>query len=144
MGQGNLQKFKQVAKESPGRKRVLVVDDDAILRNSAKPILANAGYDVILMEDGLCDEKFFNKLRFDAAFVDLGLPGASGIDLIQKIRSTEHGRNMPVFVITGSTDMSKIRACYEQCGAAFVMSKPVNWPVLLGELDGRLKQAQPT
>ena len=56
-------------------KRILVLDDDSILRMVAQPLLTEMGFEVLLMEDGLHDDRFFAKLKIDAAIVDLGLPG---------------------------------------------------------------------
>ena len=117
------------------RRRILVLDDDSILRMVAEPILTELGYDVLLMEDGLHDDKFFAKLKIDAAIVDLGLPGISGLEVIEKLRATDRGKAMPVFVVTASTDMEEIRECYEDRGVAFVLSKPINWAFLIEQLQ---------
>ena len=116
-------------------KRILVLDDDPLLREVAEPVLSGQGYDVLLMEDGLHDEKFFSKLRVDAAIIDLGLPGISGLEVIERLRATERGSNMPIFVVTGSTDFNEIGACYKDAGVALVLSKPVDWRLLLSELS---------
>jgi len=116
-------------------KRVLVLDDDSILREVAKPVLSDLGYEVLLMEDGLHDDKFFAKLKIDAAIVDLGLPGISGLEVIEKLRATDRGKDMPIFVVTASDDLNEIRKCYDERIVAFVLSKPIDWGFLTHQLQ---------
>lgn len=123
-------------------KRILVLDDDPVLRTVAETLLSELGYNVLLMEDGLHNDSFFAKLKVDAAIVDLGLPGISGLEVIEKLRASERGRNMPVFVVTGSTNMAEIRSCYEERGVAFVLSKPVDWGLLTAQLRDAFAAAE--
>lgn len=122
------------------RKRILVLDDDSILRLVAEQTFSALDYDVLLMEDGLHDDRFFAKLKVDAAIVDLGLPGISGLDVIRKLRTSERGKAMPIFVVTASTDVDQIRACYEDRNVSFVLSKPVDWDFLIEQLQAAFRQ----
>ncbi len=122
----------------PKPKRVLVLDDDPIVREIAKLNLEELGYEPILMDDGLIEERFFARLRFDAAIIDLGLPGINGVDFIKRIRATSHGQHIPIFVVTSSTDSDQIRACYNDCNVSFVLTKPVDWKFLLQSLKESL------
>ncbi|MEO1207168.1 MAG: response regulator [Pseudomonadota bacterium] len=124
-------------------KRILVLDDDPILRMVAEPALKVLGYDVLLMADGLHDDSFFANLKVDSAIVDLGLPGISGLDVIAKLRASERGRDMPIFVITGSRDTGDINTCYEDGNVLFVMSKPVDWTFLTEQLQLALEARCP-
>jgi CheY-like chemotaxis protein len=129
-------KWRQFSDSKP--KRILVVDDDAVLREIAKPILSGLGYEVLLMADGLHEDRFFAKLKVDAAIVDFGLPHISGLEIIQKIRASENGRKIPIFVISGSADAHEVRACYEDGNVSLVLSKPVDWSLLIGELKAAI------
>lgn len=116
-------------------KRILVLDDDPIFREVAEPMLRGRGYDVLLMDDGLHDDRFYAKLKIDAAIIDLGLPNIHGLDVIEKLRANDREKKMPIFVATGSTDTDEIRCCYEENGVAFVLGKPVDWGFLFAQLE---------
>ena len=59
-----------------------------------------------------------------AVFLDLRLPGMSGIQLLEKIRQDERLRAVPVIVMTGSVDPKDVEAC-NQLGVTAFLAKPV-------------------
>lgn len=73
--------------EAPPRPRLLLVDDDAGMRRSAMRFLARAGFDVLDVESGM---KALDILdageRFDAAVIDLEMPGMNGVQVMAAIK----------------------------------------------------------
>lgn len=87
-----------------GGLRVLVVDDEAVVRDVLTEALEAEGFEVLAAESGeravqLYDEK---KGRFDAVFTDIGMSEMSGWDLIRAIR--QRSETVPVAVISGWAD----------------------------------------
>jgi diguanylate cyclase (GGDEF)-like protein len=68
-----------------GPKRVLVVDDEQSILNSLSDILEYAGYEVYTSEDGKGAIEIIEKVRLDAAVVDIKLPDISGMEVLKRI-----------------------------------------------------------
>src|SRR5689334_16388561 len=101
--------------------RVLVVDDDRSIRRSLEKFLVGLGYEVITAGDGA--EALAAIGGADVVLLDLGLPGADGFEVLQKIRGDAHPP--PVIVITARDDMqSTVRAI--QLGAYEYLVKPLD------------------
>ncbi|MFT3664928.1 response regulator transcription factor [Piscinibacter sp.] len=101
--------------------RVLVVEDDAELGDSLRRALADAGMLVDLCGDGTEAEFLGVTETYDAAVLDLGLPGIDGVTLLRHWR--EQGAAYPVLVLTARTRWGDKRAAFE-AGADDYLTKP--------------------
>lgn len=101
--------------------KVLVVDDELILRTALKSALSSQGYEVKVCESGKKALQMLQSEFFDIALVDVRLPDINGLDLLQEIRkiSPETG----VIIITAYAEVrSAVKAIKE--GAFDYLSKP--------------------
>ena len=121
-------------------RRILVVDDDADLRQSVRMMLAKAGYEVIVAEDG---EKAIaavqagdNLRKVDLVVCDLYMPKVNGVEAITHFRS--HFPSVQVIAMTGSQDVSSAQALFKQGIAEFLL-KPFGPSELLGAVEKALK-----
>lgn len=92
--------------EKPIR-RLLVVDDDPIQRESIKALIGEGDVETITAGSGAETLDLLKTQDFDCMILDLGLPDMSGFEVLQKIRSGQGNTNLPVVVYTGrelSTD----------------------------------------
>src|SRR5437588_224401 len=78
---------------------ILVVDDEAQVRELLHDILESEGYNVVLAEGGREALLLFDAGNFDGVFTDIGMPGMSGWELARAIR--ERNQQIPLAVITG-------------------------------------------
>ncbi len=78
--------------------RLLVIEDDAILRESLTTKLGEAGFAVEQAADGKEGLYFALEYPIDLAIVDLGLPELSGLDLIREAR--RRGKTFPILILT--------------------------------------------
>lgn len=85
------------------RLRVLFVDDESAIREVMKIELPRMGHDVVICEDGQAALKALEKHSFDAAIVDLRMPGMSGWDVIDHIKKVSP--ETEVVISTGHGDM---------------------------------------
>jgi len=85
-------------------KKVLIVDDDYDLLEQNKLLMESKGFSVVTAESGKQGFEVFLKEKPDAAIVDLIMEEMdSGFILCHKIKKTEHGKKMPVFMLTSAT-----------------------------------------
>jgi CheY-like chemotaxis protein len=108
------------------RRRVLVADDDPIIRQLVGTKLASLGYEAIEAEDGNQARELLESYAVNLAIIDLGMPNVDGFQLIEYIRGTPRTRHLPVIVVTSRTDGAAIEAAYE-AGATSFLTKPVHW-----------------
>jgi CheY-like chemotaxis protein len=86
------------------KKKILLVDDDIDLLEQNKLLIKSKGYDVITAENGKEGWEVFKKIKPDACVVDLIMEEHdSGFILCYKIKKDEHGKNIPVFILTSAT-----------------------------------------
>ncbi len=85
-------------------KKVLLVDDDIDLLEQNKILLETRGFNVITAESAAEGIEMFKKEKPDAAIVDLIMEQHdSGFVLCHQIKRTDHGKNIPVFMLTSAT-----------------------------------------
>jgi DNA-binding NtrC family response regulator len=118
------------------KKNLLVVDDDASIRESLKKVLVQSGYDVVLGADGQEAQEILQQHRFDLLILDLDMPRRDGWDVIEDARAFAPA--MPVVIVTG---FSSQLASYHFQGVAGLMRKPVDAQVLLDEIERLLAQS---
>ena len=106
--------------------RVLVVDDDPILLETARAYLSSRGAEVATVGDGNAALEMMYKREFDIAVVDIEMPGLGGIELVACLRADEKLRHIPAIMLTVRTDDEAIDRAYK-AGATSYLTKPVNW-----------------
>ncbi|MBI5419481.1 MAG: sigma-54-dependent Fis family transcriptional regulator [Deltaproteobacteria bacterium] len=80
------------------RRNILLVDDDAGVRDAMSAFLSRAGYAVTVAEDGEKGLRLLESSAFDLVVSDLKMPGMSGMDFLKSIRS--RGNNVPFVLLT--------------------------------------------
>src|SRR5204862_2250951 len=82
-----------------GRPRVLVVDDEASIRDLISKTLALAEYDVDMAPDGRTALERLRIISYDLLITDLKMPGVDGLTVIREARRMK--ADLPVIIITG-------------------------------------------
>ena len=110
------------------RQRVLVVDDEASIRDLLSKTLALAEYDVDTAPDGNSALDRMRQFNYDLLIADLKMPGMDGLALIRQAKRIK--ADLPVIIITGfSTESSAIEAV--NLGVAGYLTKPFRVPQVL-------------
>jgi two-component system response regulator PhoP len=118
--------------------RILVVEDEQILREQLSDRLKGVGYVVDSAKDGEEGLYFGQEYEYDAAIVDLGLPKLNGIDLISRLRGEE--RRFPVLVLTARGNwQDKVEGL--EAGADDYLTKPFQMEELLARLNALMRRA---
>ena len=111
-----------------GRPRVLVVDDEASIRDLLSKTLALAEYDVDVAPDGRAALERLRLFTYDLLITDLRMPGMDGLTVINEARRLH--ANLPAIIITGfSTEASAIEAA--NLGVSGYLTKPFKVPKVL-------------
>lgn len=113
--------------------RILVTDDDPIMREFARVHLSTPTADVETAESGEDGLTLLETRHFDIAMVDLDMPGMGGLEMIRQIRLNSKLRHLPVVVVTSNDDIVSIDRAYD-AGATSFATKPVNWRLLSYQL----------
>ena len=113
---------------SGGRPRVLVVDDEATIRDLLSKTLALAEYDVDMAPDGRTALERLRIIPYDLLITDLKMPGVDGLTVIREARRLK--ADLPVIIITGfSNEASAIEAV--NLGVSGYLTKPFRVPRVL-------------
>jgi CheY-like chemotaxis protein len=111
--------------------RILLVDDNTVVRDMLVDLVASLGYRADAAASGAEALELFDRGQYGMVLTDLLMPGMNGWDLLAAVRQRD--ANMPVIVITGSPVGGDPRAL--QPGVA-VVKKPVD----VTTLDATIKQ----
>ena len=121
--------------------RILVIDDDAALRDILSLSLAEEGYDVRVAENGAVAMEILKTEVFGVFLVDLVMPKMDGLRFLTWLR-TEAKNTAPALVFSGSFDArGGIEKEALAAGATALLIKPVDFPVLLKTLDRLVSRA---
>ena len=104
------------------RFRILVIDDEKVVLDSCTAILANSGnYEIATASDGVLGLELIPEFQPDLVFVDLKMPGISGLEVIERIHALDS--TITTIVITGFATVSSAVEAMKQ-GAYDFLPKP--------------------
>lgn len=148
-GYSTSQAGEPVAAEAAGRtkKRILVVDDDALVRKLNTLVLSGVGYQTETAEDGAAAWEALQARGYDLLITDNNMPNVSGVELVKKVRCA--CMTLPVILATGTTPAEELSR-YPWLELAATLMKPFTGDELLGtvrkvlrETDNAREQIEP-
>jgi two-component system, chemotaxis family, chemotaxis protein CheY len=104
-------------------KRVLVVDDSAVIRQVEESVLGKAGYEVVSANGGKEALLKMQATSFNLVLTDLNMPDLDGVSLIKQVRAGANHRLTPIVMITTESKDSKKQEG-KSAGATAWMVKP--------------------
>ncbi|PLW70452.1 putative bifunctional diguanylate cyclase/phosphodiesterase [Pseudohalioglobus lutimaris] len=111
------------------RPKILVCDDDFNVRLLTRQCLEAEDMVVVEAADGAEAIDVFIRERPDLVFLDVEMPGMTGLEVCQRLRQLPQGESIPIMIVTGSDDRQSIDDGFE-AGATQYKTKPVNWSLL--------------
>jgi predicted signal transduction protein with EAL and GGDEF domain len=111
------------------RAKILVADDDQNVRFLTRQCLEAENMVVVEAASGPETIDMFVRERPDLVFLDVEMPGMTGLEVCQRIRQLPQGESIPIMIVTGSDDRKSIDQGFE-AGATQYKTKPVNWSLL--------------
>lgn len=119
--------------------RILVVEDEAKLAQFIELELKYEGYEVMVANDGLSGLSTAREAQPDLIILDWMLPGISGVEICQRLRST--GDKVPVILLTAKDEVGD-RVKGLDAGADDYMIKPFSIEELLARVRAALRRTQ--
>jgi two-component system, cell cycle response regulator DivK len=119
--------------------KILVVEDDRMIRHLMSRRLALAGHEVVLAEDGEAGVQQALAELPDLIIMDIGLPKLNGWLATQRIRATPATRHIPIIAVTAYAMQQDRERCMI-AGCNDYETKPVNFKRLLVKIDALLAQ----
>jgi DNA-binding response OmpR family regulator len=106
--------------------RILVVDDNRLLATILADHLSARGHQVVAAFDGHLAEVFCARDTFDLLVIDMVLPNVDGVDLLQRLRETNHSCH--AIIITGFPELaSEETERLKSLNVAAVLQKPFSF-----------------
>jgi len=118
--------------------RLLVVEDEAPIRNQLQQFLSSQGFAVDTAVDGREGFYFAEEYDYDLIIVDIGLPVIDGIELIKKIRAAE--KRFPALILTARGNWQDKVAGLE-AGADDYLTKPFHNEELRARVNALIRRA---
>ena len=124
-----------------GKPRVMVVDDDAVMRMLLKKFLESAGYEPLEAADG---EEALTKIAMgpapDLLISDINMPRMNGFDLVKGVRGALGLLDLPVIMLT-TEGSDKSQELAFQVGADDYVIKPFKGPLVMARVNAALRRA---
>lgn len=105
--------------------RILVVDDEPAMCRLLKTMLDNAGMDTCYQTDTERALIQMQEEKFDAVFMDVNMPGHTGVELTRRIRSCGFNQRTPIVMMTGYSEPKTLRSAFE-AGTNYFLFKPID------------------
>src|SRR5512143_1241215 len=120
--------------------KILVVDDDARLRDLLNRYLTEQGFSVRAVADGNDMNRQLARERYDLMILDLMLPGEDGLSICRRLRGS--GEDMPIIMLTAKGD-DVDRIVGLEVGADDYLAKPFNPRELVARIQAVLRRRPP-
>ena len=125
--------------------RVLVVDDDPMIRGLVKAIVEDAGFTTVQAENGQLAVELLDReprpINFCLIILDVVMPGMNGLDVLTRLKLHSHTNSLPVLMLTGEDKAEDIMAGYS-VGADYYITKPFTRQQLLYGINLVLNQGK--
>ena len=119
-------------------KKILIVDDDQLMRKLLEYIIKKAGYKVSVADDGSNALKIVKKDKPDLIISDVEMPKLNGLELCQKLKENFDTKLIPIILITSNTQIQD-KLSGLRSGADDYFIKPLHLKNLLTRVQSLLE-----
>ena len=121
--------------------KILVIDDDRMIRKVIEKSLASLGYEIVTAENGEDGLNRIKALKPDVVITDKVMPGIDGFEVTRQLRRQPDFAHIPILVLTGDQDLEDKLAAFE-AGADDYLSKPFEKAELAARLTALLRRSE--
>jgi signal transduction histidine kinase len=124
--------------------KILIIEDNADLRDAYRRIISRAGYQVFEATNGAEGLKMCFEIMPDLVLLDAVLPDADGEEICRQIKAAQDYRTIFVIIISGQKASPDYQAHFLESGADGFLQKPIDRKILLANIHAilRLKKAE--
>jgi CheY-like chemotaxis protein len=122
---------------------ILVVEDNPINQMVAQGLLNKLGYQVTLADNGMKALELLETQRFAIILMDIQMPGISGLETTQRIRTRWPDLSTPIIALTANA-MKDDEVLYLEAGMNACLTKPIKLDILEATLQHWLKAPLPS
>lgn len=115
--------------------RILVIDDDDLLRFSLRAMLERWGYEVVEATDGAVGLRVIGECQPDLVLLDVLMPHCDGIEVLLEIRKLPVDTRIVAMSGGGMVGKLDYLRVAEHLGADASLSKPIKWTTLLATIE---------
>jgi CheY-like chemotaxis protein len=115
-------------------RKILLADDSVTAQNMGRKILADAGYEVITVNNGSAALKKIAELKPDLVILDVYMPGYSGLEVCQRLKESQDSARIPVLLTVGKLEPFKPEEAQRVRAEGFIV-KPFEASELLSTLS---------
>ena len=128
-------------------RKILLADDSVTAQNMGRKILADAGYEVIAVNNGSAALKKIAELKPDLVILDVYMPGYSGLEVCQRLKESQETARIPVLLTVGKLEPFKPEEAQRVRAEGYIV-KPFEASELLSALakleDKIVPRAEPS
>ena len=118
--------------------KILIADDDAVLRKYLGTVLEKNDYQYTTATNGIEAFEKVRTYRPDLLLLDVMMPEMDGLEVCKKLKDDPSTRHIPIILITGSTDR-ELRINGLSAGANDFLTKPIDRPELIARIRNLLR-----
>lgn len=115
-------------------KKVLICDDEPLIREAISYVVKKSGYQFVMAEDGTQAYEMLLSDEPDLVLLDVGMPGMSGFDVCKKIRELPDGDKYIIMIVSAYGQIADQEKAIK-CGANDYLSKPFSPRELAAKLE---------
>jgi CheY-like chemotaxis protein len=115
-------------------RKILLADDSVTAQNMGRKILADAGYEVIAVNNGSAALKKILELKPDLVILDVYMPGYSGLEVCQRLKESQETARIPVLLTVGKLEPFKPEEAQRVRAEGFIV-KPFEASELLSTMS---------
>jgi len=115
-------------------RKILLADDSVTAQNMGRKILADAGYEVIAVNNGSAALKKIAELKPDLVILDVYMPGYSGLEVCQRMKESQESSRIPVLLSVGKLEPFKPEEAHRVRADGYIV-KPFEASELLSALS---------
>lgn len=117
-------------------RKILLAEDEEVLRLLIQDTLEDEGYAIDEAENGVQALELFQQNQYDLLVLDYMMPGMTGIEVTEKIRQQSHRANVKIMMLTAKSQHKDVEDA-KQAGVDYFLSKPFR-PVQLVQMIGEI------
>ena len=117
------------------KRRILLIDDDARVREMLRDVIRTFGYDVDIAEGGRTGLMKFNQDPVDLVITDVMMPGVSGLQLAAELRALHP--TLPIILLTGLVTGVAVQEAHRL--GLTILFKPIRVPALKAAIEAAIR-----